>query len=423
MPRIVIATYGSLGDLHPAIALALELRRRGHPVVLATSENYRGKIAALGLEFHALRPDLLADGERVVAEIMDGPRGTERLMRDHLFPTVRVMHEDLATIVGDTDLLVASELVFAAPLLAATRGVRWVSYFLAPISLFSTSDPPILPVARGLRWLPRLGAPAMRFVKWAGRHVSHSWWRPLRDLRRELGLPPGGHPLFEGKFSPRLNLALFSSVLQSPQPDWPTSMVQTGFCFFDEIGEDADRRPALPPEVEAFLQAGDPPIVFTLGSAAVYLAGNFYAESAQAAARIGRRALLLLGNNPPPPDLPASVLAWDYLPYRRIFPRAAAVVHQGGVGTTAQTLRAGRPMLVVPFAHDQFDNAARITRLGSGRTVSRERYRAGVVARELSLLLTDARYSERAAALGTWVQAERGVEVACDAIERCGSEA
>ena len=138
MPRIVIATYGSLGDLHPAIALALELRRRGHPVVLATSENYRGKIAALGLEFHALRPDLLADGERVVAEIMDGPRGTERLMRDHLFPTVRVMHEDLATIVGDTDLLVASELVFAAPLLEATRGVRWVSYFLAPISLFSS---------------------------------------------------------------------------------------------------------------------------------------------------------------------------------------------------------------------------------------------------------------------------------------------
>lgn len=417
MARIVIATYGSLGDLHPAIAVALELQRRGHAVVLATSENYRAKIGALGLPFHALRPDLLAEGNHIIAEIMDGPRGTRRLMQERMFPAVRAMHEDLAALLPGVDLLVASELVFVAPLLAATMGVRWVPYFLAPVSLFSCVDPPVLPMPPGFGWLPRLGPRAFRFVKWAARQVSHSWWRPLRELRRDHGLPPGGHPFFEGKFSPGLNLALFSAVLQPPQPDWPAGMKQAGFCFFDEAGDNARAVPALPPAVEAFLQAGPPPIVFTLGSAAVYVAGRFYSESVRAAAQIGRRALLLLGSNPPPPALPASVFAWDYLPYRSIFPRAAAIVHQGGVGTTAQALRAGRPMVVVPFAHDQFDNAARVTRLGVGRTLPREGYRASKVAAVLGELLANEGAAGKAEPIARQIAGESGIATACDALE------
>jgi UDP:flavonoid glycosyltransferase YjiC (YdhE family) len=189
--------------------------------------------------------------------------------------------------------------------------------------------------------------------------------------------------------------------------------VQTGFPFYDEAAA-----PSLPAPVERFLAAGEPPIVFTLGSSAVYAAGEFYAESIRATTALGRRALLLIGSNPPPPDLPASILAWDYLPYAQVFPRAAAIVHSGGVGTTAQALRAGRPMLVMPFAFDQFDNAARVTRMGAGRTLHRNRYRADRAARELNALLSEKRYSETAARLGAQVRSERGVEAACDAIER-----
>jgi rhamnosyltransferase subunit B len=418
MARIVFATFGSLGDLHPVIALALELQRRGHRLLVATSENYREKLAALGLEFHALRPDLLASGEHVIAEIMDGPRGTERLMKERMFPAVREMFEDLGPALKGADLLVASELVFAASILAATNRVRWITYFLAPVSLFSTLDPPVLPLPPALQWLPKLGPPVFRFVKRLAKIVSHSWWRPVRNLRRELGLSPGGHPLFEGKYSPLLNLALFSPVLQPPQRDWPPLLQQTGFCFFDEHNRDNVADSALPPAVETFLRAGEPPIVFTLGSAAVYVAQNFYIESARAAEQLGRRALLLIGQNSPPPNLPPSILACDYLPFGRIFPRAAVTVHQGGVGTTAQALRAGRPMLVVPFAHDQFDNAARVTRLGVGRTISRSSYRAARVAQELTALLTNKGYAEAAIRAGKTVQAERGTQVACDAIER-----
>jgi rhamnosyltransferase subunit B len=419
MARIVIATFGSLGDLHPAIAVSLELQHRGHDVVLATSENYRAKAGALGLAFHALRPDLLAGGDHIIAEIMDGARGTQRLMQERVFPAIQATHDDLAAILPGADLLLANELMFAAPVLAATKGVRWVPYFLAPVSLLSCVDPTVLPMPTGFGWLPALGPRAFRFVKWAGRRASHNWWRPLRELRRAQGLSPdGGHPLFEGKFSAGLNLALFSPVLQLPQPDWPQGMEQTGFCFFDEVNPTVEAADALPPDVEAFLQAGPPPIVFTLGSAAVYIAGRFYEESARAAIQLERRALLLLGKNPPPTGLPASVFCRDYLPYRAIFPRAAAIVHQGGIGTTAQSLRAGRPMVAVPFAHDQFDNAARITRLGVGRTLRRENYRADRVAAALADLLADKAAASRSAAIAAKIAAESGTTAACDRLER-----
>lgn len=421
MARLVLATYGSLGDLHPVIALGLEMRERGHHVVLATTENYREKIRGLGFAFHALRPDLLAGGEQVIAEIMDGARGTTRLMRDRLFPAIREMHADLAVATAEADLLVASELVFAAPILAATQRLPWVSYCLAPASLLSAVDPPVLPLPRGLGWLRRLGPAGLRFVTRAGRIVSHPWWRPVRTLRRELGLPPGGHPLFEGKFSPRLNLALFSPVLQPPQADWPEPTVQTGFLFYDEGTMAANSAPAtaaaLPPPVEAFLQGGEPPLVFTLGSAAIYVAGNFYRDAVRATAHLGWRALLLLGGNPPPPDLPPSMLACDYLPYAALFPRAAAIVHQGGVGTTAQALRAGRPMVVIPFAHDQFDNAARVTRLGIARTLGRSRLKATHLAGTIAALLADSRISESAGAIGARIRSESGAARAADAIE------
>ena len=414
MSRIILATIGSLGDLHPVIALALELRRRGHRAEIATSEFYREKVAGHGLGFHPLRPRMTAIDETMVRRLMDGSRGSEYLLRGLIFPAVRDMHTDLASAAAGADLIVASELVYAARLLAETTGLPWVSYALAPISLFSVVDPPLMPGPPGTHWLQSLGPGANQALRAIAKIVTHSWWKPLRTLRHELGLPPTASPIFEGKYSPRLDLALFSSVLQSPQLDWPASTVQCGFPFYDEAGISTE----LPPAVEQFLGAGAPPIVFTLGSSAVFAADDFYARSAEVAQILGRRAVLLVGKNPPPPGLPPSILAWDYLPHARIFPRTAVIVHQGGVGTTAQALRAGRPMLVMPFAHDQFDNAARVTRLGVARTITRSRYTVRRAAQELRGLFVEPRYAQTAVGVGARVRAERGVEVACDALER-----
>ena len=105
-----------------------------------------------------------------------------------------------------------------------------------------------------------------------------------RCLRAELGLPRGGHPLVEGQFSPHGTLALFSRVLAEPQRDWPPNVTVTGCVFYN--GPET----ALDPKLEEFLAAGDPPVVFTLGTSAVGAAGRFYHESAAAAERLGVRA-------------------------------------------------------------------------------------------------------------------------------------
>jgi UDP:flavonoid glycosyltransferase YjiC (YdhE family) len=230
-----------------------------------------------------------------------------------------------------------------------------------------------------------------------------------------MGLPPTkANPFFEGGQSPRLVLSLFSRELAAPQPDWPAHSVQPGFPFYDQDG-DAD----MPADLLRFLDDGPAPLVFTLGSSAVLDAGGFYEQSAQAAKLLGRRAVLLVGKKPEnrPASLPRGVITIAYAPFSQIFPRAAAIIHQGGIGTTGQAMRSGRPTIIMPYAHDQPDNAARTSRLGISRTIPRARYTAEAAAAELRKLLDDPTYAQRAREVGERVQREDGIGGACDALE------
>lgn len=394
--------------------MGLGLRERGHEVVFATSEYYRAKIEGLGFELRALRPNVSPDDRELVALLMDIKKGSERVLRDIMFPHLRDTYADLRIAAKDADFLLAGELVYAAPILGEAAGLPWASVTLSPLSFLSAWDPPVLPPFPGLARLRPLGPRVNRAVLGFGRRVTRSWIEPVLELRRELGLAPGGHPIFEGKLSPHLALALFSRVIGEPQPDWPANAVITGFAFYDAKPENLG---TSAPELERFLDRGEPPIVFTLGSAAVLDPGEFYRESAAAARELGRRAVLLMGWNPPPPDLPQEIFATDYAPYSDVFPRAAAIVHQGGIGTTAQALRAGRPTLVMPYSHDQPDNAARLERLGTSRTIPRSRYTAARAVTELRELLGNPKYTRKAEEAGRIVRAEDGVTAACDAIE------
>ncbi len=144
----------------------------------------------------------------------------------------------------------------------------------------------------------------------------------------------------------------------------------------------------------------------------------FYHKSAAAAKLMGRRAILLARNAQALlPELPEGVVAFDYAPFSLLFPRAAAIVHHGGIGTTGQAMRSGRPSLVMPCAWDQPDNAERAARLGIARTIARSRYEPHRVAAELRLLLEDTGYSQRASEVAAKVRQEQGVKAACDAIE------
>jgi UDP:flavonoid glycosyltransferase YjiC (YdhE family) len=169
-----------------------------------------------------------------------------------------------------------------------------------------------------------------------------------------------------------------------------------------------------------FLNTGPPPIVFTLGSSAFWVAKDFYRDSIAAAQALGERALLLIGHqrNLPTEPLPDCVAAFEYGAFGEILPRARAIVHQGGVGTTGQGLRSGRPVLVVPHAHDQFDNAARVVRLGCGRMIARPRYNADNATKELRALLGNSKYADKAQEVRLEIQRENGASAAADAIEQ-----
>lgn len=421
MGRILLATIGSLGDLHPLIAIAIEMRRRGHLVRFCTSETYRAKIESLGFGFDALRPDATPENEEVahlVREIMDPWKGVERLLRGWVLPMVRESYADLLRAVEGPpriDLLACGELVYPAPLVAEKLGIAWASCITAPMSFFSAHDPPVLPPVPKLSALlrklgPRVNAASIRLVKLS----TQRWGEPVRALRAELGLPPGLDPVHEGKFSPHLVLAMFSPVLGPPQSDWPVNTVATGFPFYDgPPGQDGSSF-----ALSEFLDQGDPPIVFTLGSSAVLDPGEFYAESAVAAARLGRRAVLLTGRNPPPENLPETTRALGYARFSELFPRAAAIVHQGGAGTTGQAMLAGRPMLVMPFNFDQPDNAARIARLGLGETIGRRSYTSRRAAEHLENILAQSRYQDCASRVSQLVRRENGAGSAADALER-----
>lgn len=412
--RIVITCWGSFGDVYPYVGLAKALKARGHRTLVAAPAYYRQTVEQAEIDFAPVGVNVDPSDRQTIARVMHPVNGPEAVVRDLVIPALRQTYEELRHAAVGADLIVGHPLAFAVPLLAEVQGVPWVSTILAPLGFFSVTDLPVLPPAPWLVHMRGLGPWFGRVVVDLSHRATRAWIEPVYRLRAELGLQRGGHPLFEGQFSPTMTLALFSRVLAEPQPDWPPHVHVTGFVFYNGPG-------ALDPALESFLKAGVPPVVFTLGTSAVGAAGRFYHESADAAARHGVRAVLLTGGfaeNLPAGTLPPGVLLIDRAPHQLLFPRASAIVHQGGIGTTAQALRSAHPMLVVPHAHDQPDNAFRVTNLGVARTVFPKQYRAAHVARELKRLLEDDRYRERSAAMAASVRQEGGADAAAEALEQ-----
>ncbi len=419
-PRIVLATAGSLGDLHPFIALGLALRARGMQAEIAASPDHEDKIRAEGLAFHPIGPSLeqlqttlgMTEVELTRAVARSNTFLFERLLLPHLESGTRSLSNAAAGAVA----VVGSTFAAGAALAAERLAIPFVPVALQPTVLMSIYDPPFLPSApwmapadRGTQlWLNRLTVSAARLT-------ADRWTAEVDRIRVRLGLPAtGANLLLDGLKGHPLALGLYSPLLGAAPADAPANFAITGYAPYDsESGGPAVRQPAL----DAFLDAGPAPIVFTLGSAVVNIPGDFYVESLKAARRLNRRSVLLVG---PSGDLGvadgADAIALPYAPFSSLFPRAAAIVHQGGVGTTQQALRAGRPQLIVPHLGDQFDNAARLVRLGCGATLGRARYRAARIAAVLEGLLTGPLLLDTAIRLGTVASREDGAGIAADHI-------
>ncbi len=421
--RIVLATGGSLGDLHPFIALGRALKSRGHEVGIATAVDYRDKIETAGLTFHQVGPsvaDLTRETGMDLAALTAAIARSDRfLFGDILLPRAEEAARQLIAVTEGAAAVVGSTLASGAQMAAEHWRIPYVAVSLQPTMVFSRYDPPFLPAAPWLK--PATGGPQLwlnDLTRALGRMSTARWTRPMNAVRAALDLPPTrDNIIFDAGRSADLYLGLYSPLLSPRQGDAAPNFAVVGYAAYDsETGGPS----ALAPELEAFLQAGPAPLVFTLGSAAVNIPGDFYVESLKAARRLGGRAVLLVG---PKGDhsLAAGdprILVADYAPFSLLFPRAAAVVHQGGIGTVHQALRSGRPQLVVPHLGDQYDNAARVVRLGCGRSLARRRYRSDTVAVALAAILKDPRISTWAETVASKMEIQDGAVAAADSISR-----
>ena len=373
MARILFTTFGSYGDIHPYMAIGIELQKRGHAVTIATSSSYAAKITSEGLGFHAVRPDISLDDQALLAYVMDARRGSERVLR-YVGSDVRESYEDTLPAARQADLIVTHPIAFGGVMAAEKLGLPWISSVLAPISFLSAWDPPVPAPTPWIVKARALSPGLMRLIWQLAKYDTRRWIKPVLALRRELGLPDRGHPLFEGSHSPQLVLALFSRCLAEPQPDWPPKPWSPAFP--SSTATTSRRKWRLHstvscPKVPLLSSSRwDPPrsarpAIST--ATACRPSRKWTCAPYCSPARIPRacRKLCLPG-----------VMAVPYAAHSEVFPRASAIVHQGGIGTTAQAMRAGRPALVVPFAHDQFDNAERVRRLGVAEVVYRSRYNA-----------------------------------------------
>ena len=412
--RILFTTLGSLGDLYPYLALAVEMQRRGHRATILTSSQHRARIERCGVRFHQIEPDLDFTDPVFQKRAMREMTGGRYMLRDVMLPRIRPNYENLLAAAASADLLVTQMLSYAGPLVAEKTGMPWVSTVLAPLAFFSYQDSPVLSSRlNGIREkAPWINARINRVA----RSTTQSWNEPVYELRRELGLSAVPEPVYDGQHSPARVLAMFSPLLAQAQSDWPPQTRITGFSFYEEpVNSAKDVSSAL----DEFLAAGPAPVVFTLGSYAVMNPGKFYEESVDAVRRLGVRAVMLDGRGGDGTRVTPDILSVSYAPHSYLFPRASVIVHSGGIGTCARAMRAGRPMLVVPFAHDQPDNALRLVRLGVARTLGSKSYTARRAATEIALLLDESRYRSNTERIARIVESENGASAACDALENC----
>jgi UDP:flavonoid glycosyltransferase YjiC (YdhE family) len=414
MARVVIASWGSYGDVYPYIGLAIELQRRGHQPVLAMPPLFRSLVDLEGLPFHAVRPDIDIHDRGFAARVMDPARGPEAIFGEALIPHLAETHADVMHAAEGAGAIVTHPATPAAAIVAEERRLPWISSVLAPMSFFSVFDPVAPPPAPWLQpWLARSPRVTRAFM-WLTDRITRKWAEPIQRFRLSRGLGRSANPILAGQHSPRLVLAMFSRVLAQPQPDWPRQVRITGASLYNGGGDTP-----LAPDLEAFIADGEPPIVFTLGTSAVAAAGRFYEISADAVGRLGRRAVLLVGPYAEnrPSRVSERIHMAEFASHAALFPRAAAIVHQGGIGTLHQGLAAARAMLVVPHSHDQPDNARRAVALGVARTLLPRHYTSTALARELSMLLSET-YGARAAIVAGRVRSERGASAAADALCR-----
>jgi vancomycin aglycone glucosyltransferase len=350
--RVLLSTIGSRGDVQPLVALALELRALGQEVRLCVPPDFRDWIESLGMPVTPIGPELRSTGK---ANPSAAPPSPERL-RQLASATVATQFETIAAAAQGCDVIVgATALQIAARSAAERMGIRYVFAAYCPTVLPS---PHHAPPPLGLRGDTPTPAPTDYPELWArdAERFNATFGVALNSSRASLGLAPVSD-VRSHIFTDRPWLAADPTLGPWPDPQ-DQAVFQTGAWILP------DERP-LSPELETFLDAGEPPVYFGFGS--IRASEDLSQVMIKSARALGRRAIVSRGwADLSLVDDQPDCLAIGEVNQQALFKRVAAVVHHGGAGTTTAAARAGAPQVVIPQLYDQHYWARRIHHLGIG---------------------------------------------------------
>ncbi|GIW78100.1 MAG: rhamnosyltransferase subunit B [Phycisphaerae bacterium] len=406
----LLIAIGSHGDVHPVVGIGRELASRGHRVRVMASPWFEELILKAGLGFVKLgtREDYL--------QVMNNPdvwhrmRGPQTIM-EMVGRSLKQVYEGVIDHADKKTCLAASSLALGAICASEKHGFPMATLHLSPICIRSREIMPVLPGGVNANWLPRF----MRDKFWEG---ADRWFidpmicPTLNTFRRELGLPEVRRIQNGWWHGPGMTLGLWSEWFFPRPSDYPDQVRLTGFVHYDESDQQS-----LDPSLEEWLNEADKPIAFTPGSAMAF-GEHFFRTAVQACVRLGRRGVLLTRQDHQiPRDLPRTVRHVRFAPFSQLLPHCAALVYHGGIGTTAQGLKAGLPLLIMPMSHDQFDNAAICCRLGVGDRIGVKGLTPRRVAQKLSQLLDSHEVMRSCGRVSGWARSDRGAVTAADGLE------
>ncbi len=411
--QVILSALGSYGDVHPFVGLGSILRSRGHDVAIIANPYFQSLIERFDLEHIPLldREDYerLTDDSRVWQRFT-GPqivlRECARSARA-IYHIVSQRYRPGETVFGAHGLDMGSRVA------QEKHGIPLASIHLAPLAIRSNLAVPRYP---GMLTHPAVPTWLVKLQHWLVDRlvIDRILSRSINGLRSEVGLQqPVSRFLNRWWYSPDLVLCLFPEWFAPRQADWPPNCQLAGFPLWDESNDTF-----LAPEVESFLASGDPPVVFTPGSA-MRFGRDFFATACEACHRSDLRGILLTRYPEQlPSHLPSTVRHFEYVPFSRLLPRSAAVVHHGGIGSTSQGLAAGVPQLIYAMNFDQPDNGARLEKLGVGAILPPRRFTSPAVAATLRRLVDDVAIRQRCRQYATRCDGDRALTEAAAAMER-----
>lgn len=412
MAQVLLDTHGSGGDINPFLAVGIGMRRRGHAVTLISNERFEPAARQAGVGFAATSSSDQFDAALQRQSSTDKLKGIA-VLKDYL--TVALEREvtriEECHRAGET-VIVASRLAFGGLIAGEHLKIPVAALLLNTTSLRSTHEPPIIP---GVPRIPRV--PGRRLLlklvyHWRDGRALAALSGSINSCRARLGLAPVRN-LIQWVNSPKLLIAAWPEWLYKHQRDWPLHVITAGFLDYD--GQVANSEPmktvlsARSDEVGA--------IAFTAGTLAVR-EHRFFAAAAEACRLMGRRGKLITEYAAQvPAHLPGGVSHVSYQPFSELLPTCAAIVHRGGIGTCARSLKAGIPQVIVPTVFDQFDNAARMRRLGVGDVLEDRSLSGPNMAKALNALLHSKTVISHCREYAARLQECDPTSVVCDLLE------